>query len=154
MEQRHLQIMAGTPVAWGLGNHARVLPDVEFLRWFDHHRAGTEGNLPLDFMMWARFALCRHSGTDFFAPCSQFFCQKFLHGICQYGAACNMRHEPYAEVCCADWLVYGECSSGKNCQFYHREPEGEALSVLSRHITIEEFAMAAGEGRRRIRYWP
>ena len=109
------------------------------------------GNVPLDLMMLPLYQIKRHSGTDFFSSSSQFFCTNYTRGTCHYGSACNQRHEPYAEVCCADYLV-GTCTNIQ-CELYHRNPEGEALSYLSRMIPREEFDNAVKEGRQ-VCYWP
>ena len=74
-----------------------------------------------------------------------------MHGTCWYGAACNNRREPFAEVCCSDWVVYGICQD-RTCPFYHREPEGEPLSFLSRQVSVEEFKRASNK-QRRVYYW-
>ena len=110
------------------------------------------GNIPLDLMLLPEFSLRRHSGTNFFAPPSQCFCEKFNAGYCGYGSACNKRHEPYVEVCCADWLLKS-CSRGSFCEFYRHNPEGEPLSCLSRPITPKELEQM-GSYRRRTYYFP
>ena len=110
-------------------------------------------HVPLDLMMLTKNAARRHSASAFFSPPSQFFCEKFAHGTCAYGSACNKRRAPYAEVCCTDWLVHGSCPAGKACEFYHREPEGEPLSHLTRIPTHEEFLTAA-RAQRRVKHGP
>lgn len=86
-----------------------------------------------------------------FSPPSQLFCTRFTAAICPWGSACNKKHEPHAEACCADFVCHG-CCQAPNCQFHHREPEGEPLSFLSRTITFEEFKKAI-QLRRRVYYF-
>ena len=63
----------------------------------------------------------------------------------------NQRHEPYAEFCCLDWQL-GQCLD-RQCDAYHREPEGEALACFNRLPTFEEFKRASNM-RRVVYLWP
>ena len=107
--QQRMERRLGGAIGFGLDSHELDLEEPTNLKWFPNHASGSHGNVPFDLMVIPIFALRRHSGTDFFSSPSQFFCTRFTAGICPYGAACNKRHEPFAEVVCVDWLA-GHCN--------------------------------------------
>ena len=150
-EQQRLEQRLGTAIGWGLAARERTLDTPPNVHWHEGHAPGSPSHIPFDLMILPEYALRRTSGTNFFSSNSQFFCRDFVHGTCWYGAACNKRHEPFAEVCCSDWIIYGTCQV-QDCPFYHREPEGEPLSFLSRQVSVEEFKRAS-RYRRRVYYW-
>ena len=125
-QQALMEEQLGTKIGWGVAAQAEDLPYPPELEWRKHAAPGSRGQVPLDLMVIPRNALRRHSGTNFFSNPSQFFCHRFMAGVCPYGAACPKRHEPYAEVCCTEWLINNTCPGAGltegtpgYCPFYH-----------------------------------
>ena len=143
----------GHAIGYELWQHEDDLSgNLDVLEWSESCSPGSPFNVPVDLMVLPIFCMKQHSGTGFYRAPSQFFCRRFAQGRCPYGGACNKRHEPLAEVCCADWNCYGYCEDPE-CEFYHREPEGEALSFFNKPISYREYQAAIRLGRA-VRYWP
>ena len=165
-EQEKLEKELGTPLGFGIYSHLRVL-SYPNLKWYDMEElrgtslAQTPGVVPVDLMVCPYYALREHSGTSFFSPPAQSFCTNYARGMCPFGSSCNRRHSHFAEVVCLDYLL-GCCphdtlaSDGNpsQCEFYHRHPEGEALSMLSRDPTPEEFERLANNPANIMRLFP